>query len=158
MRSSLSESRAAHHHQQCAPLYSLITVMLKEVKYLWRMCFLSPNLIFKLRFSNLKEMLINLCFFPSSWSFFGRSKRSLHSHLFCRKWHIGWYNLLHQGCCQEWGVEKIDKNSPLIQPREFWAHAEVATWHSDFTQFDYDTTAILDLWKIDPSETYFLYC
>lgn len=42
---------------------------------------LSPNLIFKLRFSNLIAMLITRVF-SLPFRFFGKSQRSLSSHLF----------------------------------------------------------------------------
>lgn len=132
---SLSETRTALC-QWCAPLRSLITVMLMEVKYLWRMCFLSPNLIFKLRFSNLIEMLITHVS-PLPFRFFGRSKRSLRSHLFYEEWHIGGDDSCTRAV-QAWEVEEIDKDLLSCQPR-LLDHAEPVGLQNGFAQFDHDT-------------------
>lgn len=113
---SLAEIRISHC-QQRAPLGSLITVMLAEVKYLWRMCFLSPDLIFKLRFSNLIEMLITHVFFPLSFRFFGSSKRSFRSHLFCKEWHIGGHDCCIKGVAKNGGVEEMGENLFSIQSK-----------------------------------------
>lgn len=103
----LSEIGIAHC-QQRALLGSLITVMLAEVKYLWRVCFLSPDLIFKLRFSNLIEMLITHVFFLLSFRFFGSTKRSFRSHLFCKEWHIGGHDCCRKGVAKNGGgVEEM---------------------------------------------------
>jgi hypothetical protein len=121
--------------------------MMMEVKYLWRMCFLSPNLIFKLRFSNFIEILIT-CDFPPLFSKLFWQERKIPAFL-CVLWRVTyWLGLvLHQWSCQEWGVEETDKNWLLIQSREFLVHVHLATPKSEFIPFHCDTSsAIFELW------------
>lgn len=66
--------------------------MLREVKYLWQMCFLSHTLIFKVRSSNLieTEMLITYGSFFFFSFYLGACSRGwlLYFHTFSEDWHI----------------------------------------------------------------------
>lgn len=152
---SLAEIRIAHC-QQRALLGSLITVTLAEVKYLWRMCFLSPDLIFKLRFSNLIEMLITHVFFPLSFRFFGSSKRSFRSHLFCKEWHIGGHDCCRKGVAKNGGWKKwartyFQSSQRIVSLRSIrWFALNTQYWRVDLHSLGLSLLSFVTFDKLTP--------
>lgn len=70
---------------------------------------LSPNLIFKLRFSNLIAVLITPVF-SLPFRFFGKSQRSLSSHMFGKEWHVGGHEYCLKSVAKNWEWKKLTRN------------------------------------------------